>query len=146
MVTTATGETLCPLLSMKSLVINMNKWYMWPVLLQLLLWYINIAAEQRSSQGDSQGKTVPLTVCCEKQQMLATSTGEGQGQEASEAIQDKKEYNSRISFSINHHLFSDDGWRIRLEKQFTKGLVIRTNCPGNDRNVLAGYSPVNISE
>lgn len=79
-------------LSMKSLVINMNNWYMWPVLLQLLLRFINIAAEQRSSQGDSKGNTVPLTLCCEKQQMLATSTGGSQGQEASEAIQDKKEY------------------------------------------------------
>lgn len=105
---------------------------MWPVRPQLLLLFINRAAEQRSSQGNSQGKTAPLTLCCEKQQMLATSTGKGQGQEASEAIQDKKEYNSRISFSINHHLFSGDGWRIRFEKQFTKRLVIRTNCPEND--------------
>lgn len=78
--------------------------------------------------------------------MLAISTSQGQGQEASEAGQDKKEYNSQISFSINHHLFSGDGWRVRLEKWFTKGFVIRTNWPENDKNVLAGYSRVNISE
>lgn len=64
-------------------------------------------------------------------------SGPGPGLRSScEAIQDKKEHNSQISFSIKHHLFSGKRWRVRQRKWFTKGFIMKTNCPENDKNVL----------
>lgn len=110
-------ETLCPLLSTKSPLININNRYKWPVLLPLLLWFINIAAEQCSHFWfPEQNWSFPDTLLWEAAHAGHIRWSGPGSRSFCEAIRDEKEYNSQISFSINRYLFLGEGWRVHLKE------------------------------